>query len=68
MAGLRSPPRGWESGHRVRLDMGAMLDVAGRLEAFGSRVIALIKQRVERFQDERFVVFLCRGLHGYCHE
>jgi hypothetical protein len=33
----------------------AMLDVARRPKLLGSRLVALVEQRVERFQDQRFV-------------
>src|SRR5882762_5064211 len=36
----------------------AMLDVMRRPELLGSRVVTLIEQRVERFQDKSFVLRL----------
>jgi hypothetical protein len=40
----------------ARLDMGAMLDVVGRPEAFSSRVVSLVEQSVECLKDERLVL------------
>jgi hypothetical protein len=40
----------------ARLDVGAVLDVVGRLEAFGGRVVSLVEQGVECLKDERLVL------------
>ena len=39
-----------------RLDMGAVLDVVGRPEAFSGRVVSLVEQGVECLKDERLVL------------
>src|ERR1700730_8940578 len=44
----------------ARCDVSAVLDVAVGPEPFGGRVVALVKERIERLQDDRFVVLgLC---------
>src|SRR6266478_4152217 len=40
----------------ARLDVGAVLNVVGRPEAFSGRVISPVEQGVERFKDERLVL------------
>ena len=44
-------------------DVGAVLDVAIRPELLGGVVVALVKQRVEGFENERLVLLRC-GLKG----
>jgi hypothetical protein len=39
----------------ARLDMVAVLDVVGRPEAFSGRVVSLVEQCIECFEDERLV-------------
>src|ERR1700694_4962022 len=41
----------------ARCDMIAVLDVVRRPESFRGRIIALVKECVERFQDEGLVLF-----------
>src|SRR5438105_11244433 len=43
--------------------MGAVLNVIGRPVALGRRIVTLIEQRVERFQDKLLVVLLYALLH-----
>src|SRR5258708_574068 len=38
----------------TRCDMGAVLDVVGRPKLLSSRVVPLIEERIESFQDECF--------------
>jgi hypothetical protein len=40
----------------ARLDMGAVLDVVGRPEAFGGRVVSLVEQGLECLKHERLVL------------
>src|ERR1700760_301103 len=40
-----------------------VLNVAGRPESFRCRVIALVEECVERFQDESLVLFWCSFWH-----
>jgi hypothetical protein len=40
----------------TRLDMGAMLDVVGRPEAFGGRVVSLVEQGLKCLKHERLVL------------
>src|SRR6266403_1742611 len=44
-----------EKAFTTRLDVSAMLDVVGRPIALSRSVVALVEQRIERFEDERFV-------------
>src|SRR6202011_403398 len=46
-----------------RRDMSAMLDVVGRPVTFSCFVVTLIEERVERFQDKRFVFRFNRLTH-----
>jgi hypothetical protein len=46
----------------ARRDIGAVLNISGRSETFSGRIVALVEQRVERFEDSRLVL-LGRGLH-----
>jgi hypothetical protein len=40
----------------ARLDVGAVLDVVGRPEAFSGRVVSPVEQGVECLKDERLVL------------
>ena len=46
-----------------RRDMSTVLDIGGRPETLGRGVVPLVEERVERVQDERFVLCFGRG-HG----
>src|SRR5580704_16794619 len=45
-------------------DMGAVLDVEIRPEPFGGRVVALVEQRVEGFENEHLILFGSSFGHG----
>src|SRR6266403_3825796 len=47
----------------TRCDMSAVLNVACRPESFCGRIVALVEERVERFQDEGLVLFGCSLRH-----
>src|SRR3984893_1360480 len=47
-----------------RRDMSTVLDIGGRPETLGHGVVPLVEERVERLQDERFVLCFGRG-HGF---
>src|SRR5712692_6935357 len=47
----------------TRCDMSAMLNVVWRPESFCGRIIALVEECVERFQDEGLVLFGCSLRH-----
>src|ERR1700675_1907372 len=47
-----------------RRDMSTVLDIGGRPETLGRGVVPLVEERVERLQDERFVLCSGRG-HGF---
>src|SRR3984893_6061716 len=47
-----------------RRDMSTVLDIGGRPETLGGGVVPLVEERVERLQDERFVLSFGRG-HGF---
>src|ERR1700730_6778519 len=47
-----------------RRAMSTMLDIGGRPETLGRGVVPLVEERVERLQDERFVLCFGRG-HGF---
>jgi hypothetical protein len=44
--------------------MSTVLDIGGRPETLGCGVVPLVEERVERLQDERFVLRFGRG-HGF---
>src|ERR1700730_11469066 len=46
-----------------RRDMSTVLDIGGRPETLGRGVVPLVEERVERLQDEHFVLCFGRG-HG----
>ena len=43
----------------------AVLDVVRRPKLLGSGLVTLVEQRIERFQDNRFVFRLNCTIHGY---
>ena len=45
-----------EEAFAARLDVGAVLDVVGRPEAFSCRLVSLVEQGVECLKDERLVL------------
>src|ERR1700682_1146721 len=47
-----------------RRDMSTVLDIGGRPETLGRGVVPLVEERVDRLQDERFVLCFGRG-HGF---
>src|ERR1700730_9707996 len=47
-----------------RRDMCTVLDTGGRPKTLGRGVVPLVEERVERLQDERFVLCFGRG-HGF---
>src|SRR5258708_18102967 len=47
----------------ARLDVGAVLDIVRRPEAFGGRVVSLVEQGVECLKDERLVLRFRRLIH-----
>src|ERR1700720_3135975 len=47
-----------------RRDMSTVLDIGGRPETLGRGVVPFVEERVERLQDERFVLWFGRG-HGF---
>src|SRR6266568_1262874 len=50
-------------------DIGTVLDIVGRPEAFGRGVVALVEQRIKRFQDEILVfLLLVTVLWSVCDE
>src|SRR5260370_40575797 len=49
----------------ARLDMSAVLNVVRRPITFRCRIVTLIEQRVERLEDEHFVLFVNRLIHFY---
>src|SRR5712692_1349800 len=46
-------------------NVGAVLDVVRRPKLLGGRVVTLVEQRIERFQDDRFVFRLNCLIHCY---
>jgi hypothetical protein len=46
------------------LDMRAVLDVVGRPVAISRHIVSLIEQRIEGFQDQRFVARFNGTIHG----
>ena len=46
-----------EQSFASRGDMRAVLDVLRRPEAFSRRVVAFVEERVEGFENDRFVLF-----------
>src|ERR1700730_143643 len=48
-------------------DMSAVLDVAVGPELFGGRVVALVEERIERLQDNRFVLLGSGFRHWSLH-
>src|SRR5580698_7621941 len=47
----------------TRCDMSTMLNVVGRPKSFCGRIVALVEECVERFQDEGLVLFGCSLRH-----
>src|ERR1700677_4991018 len=47
----------------TRCDMSTMLNVVGRPESFCGRIVTLVEECVERFQDEGLVLFGCSLRH-----
>src|ERR1700732_1902189 len=47
-----------------RRDMSTVLDIGGRPRALARGVVPVVEERVERPQDERFVLCFDRG-HGF---
>src|SRR5271169_7170535 len=47
----------------TRCDMSAMLNVVWRPESFCGRIVTIVEERVERFQDEGLVLFGCGLRH-----